>query len=452
MLSTLTNVQNSLFVPDLGKWVNRRPTYDLSDHDIEDLPKLPPQSPAAPERMGEIPEDKQEEIAAETGIPEEGPALQRTSTITSRLTESHYAALPHGLTLEGWTAEEKMELDDHVRHMLHSRRSRFKRTMKGFGQYVRRPLGFLVTLYATLITLFGLAWVLFLIGWIYVGDRQVYVIHIIDSVLVALFAIMGDGLAPFRAIDTYHMIYVLHYARIVKKAGKRSGSRPQKQNIPSDVRQSLDLAAATQASEQPTEPLCEGDDVDLERAQSNDPNTMHNNVVDAEDTKSGIDAYEDTPLTYAQQKSLFHHQKKLAKSHSFYKPNETATHYAFPLNYLTAIVILLDCHSCLQISLGACTWGIDYHTRPFAITTVILCVSITCNITAGVVISIGDRKTRKKDVWNLMNRQELTSDAMKAIEQKRSNSNKADKTGESDLDTIQSKEAAGSNKLVKGSS
>lgn len=44
--------------------------------------------------------------------------------------------------------------------------------MKGFGQYVRRPLGFFVTLYATLITLFGLAWVLFLIGWIYVGDRN----------------------------------------------------------------------------------------------------------------------------------------------------------------------------------------------------------------------------------------------------------------------------------------
>ena len=67
--------------------------------------------------------------------------------------------------------------------------------MKGFGKYVSRPLGFLVTLYATLITLFGLAWVLFLIGWIYVGDRQHYIINVIDNVLVALFAIMGDGLA-----------------------------------------------------------------------------------------------------------------------------------------------------------------------------------------------------------------------------------------------------------------
>ena len=369
--------------------------------------------------MGQISEEKREEAAAaaDTGAAEEPPPLERSSTITSRLTDSHYAALPHGKTLEGWTAEEKRELDDHVRHMLHSRRSKFKRMMKGFGQYVRRPLGFLVTLYATLITLFGLAWVLFLIGWIYVGDKQLYVIHIIDSVLVALFAIMGDGLAPFRAIDTYHMIYVLRYARIVKKGCKDRAPGLEKTESPSGGQQSADAAA----------PLCERTSTpDLEAAPSPiDPHTMHNNIVPVlpDEDKTGINAYEDTPLTYAQQKKLHHHQKKLAKSHSFYKPNETATHYAFPLRYLVAIVILLDCHSCLQISLGATTWGIDYRTRHIAITTVILCVSITCNITAGVIISIGDRKTRKKDVWKLMTRQELTGDAMKAIEQKRSASN-----------------------------
>lgn len=40
--------------------------------------------------------------------------------------------------LDGWTPAEKEELDDLVRHMLHSRRARFKRSMKGFLQYVRR--------------------------------------------------------------------------------------------------------------------------------------------------------------------------------------------------------------------------------------------------------------------------------------------------------------------------
>ncbi|KAF5011793.1 hypothetical protein FDECE_2083, partial [Fusarium decemcellulare] len=134
-LSTLTNVQNSLFVPDLGNWVNRRPTYALSRHD----------QPAAWAREA-IAEEKRREAreaqeareaaareAAESLIPEQPPPIQRSSTITSRLTESHYAALPHGTTLDGWTADEKAELDDHVRHMLHSRRARFKRRMKGFG-------------------------------------------------------------------------------------------------------------------------------------------------------------------------------------------------------------------------------------------------------------------------------------------------------------------------------
>ncbi|KND87090.1 hypothetical protein TOPH_08258 [Tolypocladium ophioglossoides CBS 100239] len=136
------------------------------------------------------------------------------------------------------------------------------------------------------------------------------------------------------------------------------------------------------------------------------------------------------PLTAKQRKSLSHHQEKLAKSHSFYKPEETFTHYSFPLGYLMAIVILLDCHSCLQISLGACTWGIDYHVRPFALTTVILCVSITCNLTAGLVITIGDRKTRKKDVVELLNRQELTDDAIKHIEHKKKKEKDKDKGGE----------------------
>jgi hypothetical protein len=48
-----------------------------------------------------------------------------------------------------------------------------------------------------------------------------------------------------------------------------------------------------------------------------------------------------------------------------------------------------------------------------------LCCSITCNITAGVVISIGDHKTRKKDVLEKMYRQELTKTAMKKVVKKR---------------------------------
>lgn len=94
----------------------------------------------------------------------ERPHLNHSDTISSTLTESRYAVMPHGERLYGWSDEEKEELNDLVRHMLHSRRAAFKRSMKGFGQYVRKPLGLFVTVYATLITLFGAAWVLFLIG------------------------------------------------------------------------------------------------------------------------------------------------------------------------------------------------------------------------------------------------------------------------------------------------
>ncbi|KAG5915602.1 hypothetical protein E4U42_007970, partial [Claviceps africana] len=234
-LSTLTNVQNSLFVPDLGNLVNRRPTYVLSQHDAIVPRPVPATEAVQPPEEPRIVEEAEEQDRPPAAVSEAaGPAgVQRATTITSQLSETHYAALPHGETLDGWTADEKRELDDHVRHMLHSRRSKFKRQMKGFGQYVRRPLGFFVTLYATLITLFGLAWVLFLIGWIYVGEQQVYAIHVIDSVLVALFAIMGDGLAPFRAVDTYHMIFIARYARIIAKAKKKAAKEVAAQSASS---------------------------------------------------------------------------------------------------------------------------------------------------------------------------------------------------------------------------
>lgn len=173
-LQTLTNVQNSLMIPYLGRYLNRRPTYTLSRRPVDS-------------------EESESASEADAGEGKQKPKLekraaaQRTytggtlNTITSRVNDKYYAVLPHGVALEGWTEEEKLELNDHVRHMLHSKRSKFKRGMKGFGQYVKRrkypsltpmnfthkyrtALGLFVTVYATLITLFGLIWVLFLIG------------------------------------------------------------------------------------------------------------------------------------------------------------------------------------------------------------------------------------------------------------------------------------------------
>lgn len=229
------------------------------------------------------------------------------------------------------------------------------------------------------------------VGWIYVAGRQLYLINVIDNVLVALFAIMGDGLAPFRAIDTYHMIFVAHYGHLTWKIRKRR-ALPRLKN-------KNDLPSRREV------------DVDVEFG----------------DTPKD-EEYEFSVLSRLQQLRLMHHQNKLARSHTFYKPHETMTHHAFSLRLLIAVVVVLDFHSLLQIALGACTWGIDYHVRPFALTTVILCCSITCNITGGVLIMIGDRRSRKKDVVERLFRQELTQEAMTQMEKKKEKRDKEHRT------------------------
>lgn len=66
------------------------------------------------------------------------PQLERTHSLSSMVSESHYAVLPHGVRLEDWSPEDIDALDDHVRHMLHSKRSKFKQSMVAFGKYVRK--------------------------------------------------------------------------------------------------------------------------------------------------------------------------------------------------------------------------------------------------------------------------------------------------------------------------
>jgi hypothetical protein len=110
-----------LFVPDLGKLLNRRPTYTLSR-----LPEA--ETSLEGEQIG------REKIEEEDNTTESRLSL---TSLTSRLDDEpeHYAVLPHGEKLHNWTPEEVDELNDHVRHMLHSKKEKFKRGMKGFKQY-----------------------------------------------------------------------------------------------------------------------------------------------------------------------------------------------------------------------------------------------------------------------------------------------------------------------------
>lgn len=162
-MTTLTNVQNSLFVPDLGRLLNRRPTYTLTRRPTnipegqvpEDLSR-PGREPPKPTEVQppETRQEKQEDVSleatryltteekSELEHPESGTSqrfkARRTHSLASVMSESQYAVLPHGVSLAGWSQEDKDELNDHVRHLLHSRRARFRRSMRGFGQYIRK--------------------------------------------------------------------------------------------------------------------------------------------------------------------------------------------------------------------------------------------------------------------------------------------------------------------------
>lgn len=99
----------------MGKIVNRQPTYRLSDR--------PKEARTIDRLKTKLRNLRSSEKAADEGIP---------------LPKLEYAVLPDGETLAGWTLQETNELDDLVRHQLHSRRAKMKRAMKGFRQYVRR--------------------------------------------------------------------------------------------------------------------------------------------------------------------------------------------------------------------------------------------------------------------------------------------------------------------------
>lgn len=135
-LATLTNVQNSLFVPDLGRLINRRPTYTLSQ-----VPERPPTARPSTARPSTAPVPSipaEQEPSEETDSRLDVDRTYTLTSLTSRLDGEHYAVLPHGERLEGWTPAEIAEVDDRVRHMLHSKKEKFKRGMRGFRAYVSK--------------------------------------------------------------------------------------------------------------------------------------------------------------------------------------------------------------------------------------------------------------------------------------------------------------------------
>lgn len=100
---------------------------------------MPTYTLSPPSPRDESSTEAEEGETTETDTKQTRPTLAtRLSSVLDEGPECQFAVLPEEMTLEGWTKEEMEELNDRVRHMLHSRRSAFKRSMVGFGKYVSR--------------------------------------------------------------------------------------------------------------------------------------------------------------------------------------------------------------------------------------------------------------------------------------------------------------------------
>lgn len=150
-LTTLNNYQNSFVLPPpIGRFFSRAPAYDLSriptsgtaataETVREDRDELERRDTALQQKATIHEEEDEEERESHDGRPDRPQLTHLSSKLSSASggPERPYAVLPHGVSLEGWTEDEKEELNDYVRHLLHSRKAKFRRKMKGFGKYVR---------------------------------------------------------------------------------------------------------------------------------------------------------------------------------------------------------------------------------------------------------------------------------------------------------------------------
>ena len=547
-VTALQNVGNSIFFPPIPYLYNRRPTISLPSANLRRGPSTPTSTPQHEARPDDI------EMGLRPGSAQDG-VDQGTDTDSIRRTGfgsiRRVASLVPGRKkkqvpptseeerrkhIKEWAQmdeEERNELDEHV-HLLLTKKAKFKRAARGFWRYVKTPHGFIITTYAFLITFWGTAICLFLLRWINVGNpaRQRYWIEICDQILCALFAAVGLGFAPFRAVDTYRMVQIAHYhfltykrrremhlpelkdknelpraaprlnmsqmtnTMMVKTGLRKSPSRMAEEGAEGAVTSRDDndaaaghadhaAAAAAAAAQsrnsswelldpvQSRQSACEVEELKEKRKRKhsffhrkhhhNEDDTgagkqeQHDHQKTATDempsngspspppskkphktyaNKDGIiplgqlkrnpsiaselprDAEDVVVLSPKQQANLEYQQRKFHESHTFYRYRETVTHRPFELSLMMAVVILLDCHSCLQASLGGTTWGIYYKNRPTSVTATIITFSLSCNAVAGILIWLGGNRTKKKEEVERLLRIALEEEALRKMKKK----------------------------------
>lgn len=363
--------------------------------------------------------------------------------------------------------EERCELEAHVRYLL-TRKSKTKRMIRGFWNFVRTPMGFILTTYIFLIASWGIVIFLFLVNWVNVEPyhrRRVW-IEVCDQVLCALFVLRGVGFAPFRIVDTYHMAHIAHFhfltykrrklLNLPKLANENELPRYTSEMIENALKESSVVQDHAHRGDAPGEtsvnidmelqyPLRDLESIGVKNAYHvrtkpyhfeqllqplpGQPRTVQYSVEEIEKARlkrvpsirSVIDkeTHEVSVLTPSEQAQLQHHQHCFHSSHTFYRYRETATHRPFPLWLMMTIVILLDVYSMLQACLAGTTWGIRYEHRSTALQASIISCSLSCNAIAGILIWQGGARTRKTEVVERRVKLAIEEQAIARMDRKR---------------------------------
>ena len=497
LFNTLQDYGNSAMLPNLPWLYSRRPTLRLnqvfSPEARDEIQSL--ESPISPElRRGSDVVNSVESMSptckpvsdgniCTIPMPEMLPATfysgdeQRTTSenssrdsIDESFKENEHPAEyrntddPHTERYWQMDQEERLELEAHVRYLL-TRKSKTKRMLRGFWNFVRTPMGFILTTYISLIASWGIVIFLLIVNWVHVEPyhrRRVW-IEVCDQVLCALFVLRGVGFMPFRVVDTYRMAHIAHFHFLTYKRRKLL-NLPKLKNeneLPRYTRDRLENAtkhddenpapSPVEADMELLDPSRDLEAIGVKNAHHvrtkpyhfeqllqplpGQPNTVEFSIEEIEKARltrapsiqSMVDkeTHEVSVLTPSEQAQLQHHQHSFHSSHTFYRYRETATHRPFPLWLMMTIVILLDVYSMLQACLAGTTWGIRYERRPTALTATIISCSLSCNAIAGILIWQGGNRTRKTEVVKNRVKLAIEEQAIQRMERKRKKSKKS---------------------------
>lgn len=383
-------------------------------------------------------------------LPEEIEALEHTQLMDTAGEEKEHT--------ERWyemDEAERKEVEAHIRYLL-TGRSKTKRMIKGFWNFVRTPMGFILTTYIFLLFSWGLVIFLFIVNWVEfpTSYRRRLWIEVCDQVLCALFVLRGIGFAPFRVIDTYRMAHIAHFHFLTYRRRKllQLPELSNKSELPRYTDEQLQMARSHHHHQQSTEPADQRKDTDpqsptekrnnseLDKAPELPQLLLNIGVKKADEPFADIphvvnllrpipgyptaldipdeeaerrarlerrpsiesavekEAKEISVLTPGEQAALQHQQRLFHASHTYCRYVETETHRPFPLWLMMTIVLLLDVYSMLQVCLAGTMWGIRYERRPTVLTATIVSTSLSCNAIAGLLIWLGSIHTRKTEV------------------------------------------------------